>query len=344
MATSPVSTVSKPAFSHFPIALHSEPSEPDRPDPDLLAPDLPHLDSSVWKNQAGASTIPSTAYSGASACESKNGTNSSREQALLDHLPLVRYAARRIHERLPQHVELDDLVSSGFVGLIDALDKFDSTRNVQFRSYAQFRIRGAILDSLRTLDWGSRQLRRQGRSIEEAVQTLTKRLQRIPTEDEIAGELGMSLDRYQEILGDLRGLQIGSLQQTIDEDSTDSELERLPASQEEDPYQRCLRAEMSHRLKSAMEQMPEREARVLTLYYREEMTLKQIGAILGLVESRVSQIRGAAVVRLRGYLNGGRLPDPRRRHISQSGVRAWSRRCTNSGPRLATMAANMEIA
>jgi RNA polymerase sigma factor for flagellar operon FliA len=339
MATSPVSTVSNFAPPHIPIALHSDSSESDRPEPDL-----PHPDGSDWKDKAGASALPSTAHSAASECGANKDANSSRKQALLQHLPLVRYAARRIHERLPQHVELDDLVSAGFVGLIDALDKFDSTRNVQFRSYAQFRIRGAILDSLRTLDWGSRQLRRQGRSIEEAVQTLTRRLQRIPTEDEIAGELGMTLDRYQEVLGELRGLQIGSLQQTVDEDSTDSELERLPASQEEDPYQRCLRAEMFHQVRSAMEQMPEREARVLTLYYREEMTLKQIGAVLGLVESRVSQIRGAAIVRLRGYLNGGRLPDPRRRHISQSRVRAWSRRCTTSGQRSGTMAANTKIA
>ena len=129
-----------------------------------------------------------------------------REQILIEHLPVVRYIARRIHEHLPAHVEMDDLVSAGMVGLADAFNKFDAGKKVQFRSYAQFRIRGAILDSLRTLDWSPRDLRRKGRAIEAAMHTLTGRLGRTPMENEVAAEMDMSLDEYQHLLTDLRGL------------------------------------------------------------------------------------------------------------------------------------------
>lgn len=221
-----------------------------------------------------------------------------REQVLLDHMPLVRFVARRIHERLPQHVELEDLVSAGMLGLIDAFNKFDTGKNVQFRSYAQFRVRGAILDSLRDLDWGSRELRRKGRSIEEAVQKLTQQYSRRPSESEIAVELGMRLSQYQDLLGDLKGLEIGSLQELRSEDS-DEELAFLPTSPEQDPLFLCMKSQLSSQLVEAIQTLPEREARVLAMYYVQEMTLKEIGVVLGLVESRVSQIRAAAVMGLR---------------------------------------------
>ncbi|MEI9969179.1 MAG: sigma-70 family RNA polymerase sigma factor [Terracidiphilus sp.] len=134
-----------------------------------------------------------------------------QERVLLDHLPVVRFIARRIHERLPQHVEMEDLVSAGVVGLMDAFTKFDAAKKVQFRSYAQFRIRGAILDSLRTLDWSPRELRRKGRAVEEAIRMLTARLGRAPGEGEISVQMGTSLDEYQQLLGDLKGLEIGTL-------------------------------------------------------------------------------------------------------------------------------------
>ncbi len=228
-----------------------------------------------------------------------------REQVLMDHLPLVRFVARRIHERLPQHVELEDLVSAGIVGLIDAFNKFDKGKNVQFRSYAQFRIRGAILDSLRTLDWGSRELRRKGRSIEEATQKLTQQLNRRPSEGEVAAELCMALGQYQELLGELKSLEIGSLHEMRNEDSTEEELAYVPTAPEDDPLYRCMKNEMSSQLSAAIAELPERDARVLVLYYVEEMTQKEIGAVLGLVESRVSQIRSAAVNALRARLAGG---------------------------------------
>ena len=225
-----------------------------------------------------------------------------RDQLLLEHLPTVRFLARRIHERLPQHVELDDLISAGVVGLIDAFSKFDHTKKVQFKSYAQFRIRGAILDSLRTLDWSPRELRRKGRAVEEAIRSATQRLGRAPVEAEIAGEMALSLNEYQQLLGELKGLEIGSLHLERSEDSGDEEIAYIPGSPEDDPLFRCLKGEMKQRLADAIEELPEKERMVLTLYYYEELTMKEIGLTLGVVESRVSQIHSSAVLRLRTAL------------------------------------------
>ncbi|MGB7190463.1 MAG: FliA/WhiG family RNA polymerase sigma factor [Acidobacteriaceae bacterium] len=225
-----------------------------------------------------------------------------QEQLMIEHLPTVRYLARRIHERLPQHVEIDDLVSAGVLGLIDAFRKFDPGKKVQFRSYAQFRIRGAILDSLRTLDWSPRDLRRKGRAIEEAIRALTARTGRAPSEPEIAAELGMELGEYQQLLGELKGLEIGTLHVEHSEDSGEEELAYVPNRPEDDPLFCCLKSEMRSRLASAIDRLPERERLVMTLYYYEEMTMKEIGLTLGVVESRVSQIHASAVLHLRSLL------------------------------------------
>jgi RNA polymerase sigma factor for flagellar operon FliA len=225
-----------------------------------------------------------------------------RDFLLMEHLPTVRYLARRIHERLPQHVELDDLVSAGVVGLIDAFSKFDHTKKVQFKSYAQFRIRGAILDSLRTLDWSPRELRRKGRAVEEAIRSVTQRMGRAPSEQEIAQEMELTLAEYQLLLGDLKGLEIGSLHMERSEDSGDEELAYIPGSSDDDPLFRCLKGEMKQRLADAIDDLPEKERMVLTLYYYEELTMKEIGLTLGVVESRVSQIHSSAVLRLRTAL------------------------------------------
>jgi RNA polymerase sigma factor for flagellar operon FliA len=241
---------------------------------------------------------------------SESSAATGRDQLLLEHLPTVRYLARRIHERLPQHVELDDLVSAGVVGLIDAFSKFDHTKKVQFKSYAQFRIRGAILDSLRTLDWSPRELRRKGRAVEEAIRAVTHKLGRVPSEQEIAKEMSLGLAEYQQLLGELKGLEIGSLHMERTEDSGDEELAYIPGAPDEDPLFRCLQGEMKQRLIDAIEELPEKERMVLTLYYYEELTMKEIGLTLGVVESRVSQIHSSAVVRLRVSLAGMRSENP----------------------------------
>jgi RNA polymerase sigma factor FliA len=239
------------------------------------------------------------------------GIGGEEERLLLEHLPIVRFLARRIHERLPQHVEMEDLVSAGVVGLMDAFRKFDPQKKVQFRSYAQFRIRGAILDSLRTLDWSPRELRRKGRAVEEAVRLLTARLGRAPGETELASELDLTLDQYQALLGDLKGLEIGTLHTEHNEDSGEEELAYVPGQPEDDPLFSCLRGELKERLADAIERLPERERLVMTLYYYEELTMREIGLALGVVESRISQIHASAVVHLRAALRDLGRPAPR---------------------------------
>jgi RNA polymerase sigma factor for flagellar operon FliA len=134
------------------------------------------------------------------------------ERVMTEHLPIVRFIARRIHDRLPPHVPIEDLYSAGVLGLLDAFGRFDPSKKVLFRTYAQYRIRGSILDSLRTLDWGPRELRRKGRAVEDAIQTLMAQFQRSPIDIEIAQKLNISLAAYQQLLGELKGLELGSLQ------------------------------------------------------------------------------------------------------------------------------------
>jgi len=225
-----------------------------------------------------------------------------QERLLLEHLPIVRFLARRIHERLPQHVDVEDLVSAGVVGLMDAFTKFDPGKKVQFRSYAQFRIRGAILDSLRTLDWSPRELRRKGRAVEEAIRSVTARLGRPAVEGEDATEMGVGLQEYQQLLGELKGLEIGTLHVERNEDSGEEELAYVPGRPEEDPLFCCLRGELEEKLSEAIAHLPGRERLVMTLYYYEELTMREIGLALGVVESRVSQVHASAVVHLRAAL------------------------------------------
>jgi RNA polymerase sigma factor for flagellar operon FliA len=227
-----------------------------------------------------------------------------REQMLLRHLPGVRYMAHRIHERLPQHVELEDMVSAGVIGLIDAFNKFDHTKQVQFYNYAQFRIRGAILDSLRVGDWSPRELRRKGRAVQEAIQAITRIEGRTPTEPEIARELHLPLNEYQLLVGQLKGLEIGSLSLERHADSGEDKLASIAGSPEDAPLYQCLQGEKRQMLIDAIDELPEKERMVLTLYYYEELTMKDIGLTLGVVESRISQIHAAAVARLRNKLKG----------------------------------------
>jgi RNA polymerase sigma factor FliA len=258
---------------------------------------------------------------------------SEQERMMVEHLPIVRFLARRIHERLPQHVDIEDLVSAGVLGLMDAFTKFDPEKKVQFRSYAQFRIRGAILDSLRTLDWSPRDLRRKGRAVEEAIRTLTARFGRTATESEVAAEMNLGLAAYQQLLGELKGLDIGTLHMERSEDSGEEELAYIPNKPDEDPLFRCLRGEMRQRLADAIAELPERERLVMTLYYYEEMTMKEIGLTLGVVESRVSQIHASAVLHLRVLLAdlGARRGPAEKPHAARS--REERRTPPGRGPR-----------
>jgi RNA polymerase sigma factor FliA len=231
-----------------------------------------------------------------------------QELVMIENLPMVRLVARRIHERLPQHVQIEDLYGAGVLGLVDAFGRFDPSKLVQFRTYAQFRVRGAILDSLRTLDWSPRELRRKGRAVEQAIQSLTAQFHRSPIDIEIAQKLHIPLATYQQLLGELKGLEIGTLHSQHSEDSEEEQLVYLPSSPEDDPLFRHLHTEMSQRLTEAVSDLFERERLIVTLYYYEELTMKEIGLILGIVESRVSQIHASAVLHLRARLSAPAQP------------------------------------
>lgn len=252
------------------------------------------------------------------------------ERVIQEQLPQVRYIARRIHERLPRHVQLEDLVHAGIIGLIDAVHKFDAGRNVQFKSYAKFRIRGAILDSLRELDWSPRDLRRKARKIEETASTLGTRLGRAATETEIAAELGMTLADFQSLVGDLEGLDLGSLQIESSGEGREEDLcEYIPSDPEHSPYYLCLRSEMKGLLASAISTLNDREQQVLSLYYFEELTMKEVGAVLGIGESRVSQIHSLALIRLRAQIQdslASKAMPPQPGHVIDSLLEgAWRR-------------------
>ena len=227
-----------------------------------------------------------------------------REKLLLEHLPQVRYIARRIHDRVPPQVLLEDLVHAGILGLMDAVKKYDPSKNVQLKHYAEFRIRGAILDSLRQVDWSPRTLRRQARRMEQAISDCKARFGRDPTEPEIAAELNVTLESLQHLLGDLRGLDIGSLQAEANEPGAGEDALQISAGvDEEDPYHQTLRSEMTALLAKAVGELPAREREVLALYHYEELTMKEVGAVLGIGESRVSQIHTTALLRLRVRLH-----------------------------------------
>lgn len=233
-----------------------------------------------------------------------------RERLIMEHLPQVRLIARRIHERLPDSVSLEDLVSTGIVGLISAIDRFDPSQNVKLKTYAEYKIRGAILDSLRGLDWAPRQQRRRSRLIEAAIAELEQKLHRSPSEEEIAAALEIPLEEYHEWLSDARGVSLGSLEHhPPDEEGRD--LLRFVADKEEDwPLHLLERAELKRLLAQAISRMPYVERTVLGLYFQHELTLREIAGIVRLHESRVSQLKSQAILRLRALLQkkwpGGR--------------------------------------
>ena len=241
-----------------------------------------------------------------------------RERLLLEHLPQVQYVARRIHGRLPQHVLLEDLVHAGILGLMDAVRKYDPSKNVQLKHYAEFRIRGAILDSLRLVDWSPRALRRQARRMEQAINQCKARLGRDPSETEIAEEMQVSLVSLQRLQGDLRGLDIGSLQADADEPGEREISQTRAEATEEDPYHQAVRSETKRLLEQAIGELPGREREVLALYHFQEMTMKQVGAMMRIGESRVSQIHTSALLRLRERLAGTLSSRPPLMHASGS--------------------------
>jgi RNA polymerase sigma factor FliA len=224
-----------------------------------------------------------------------------RDRVVLEHLPLVKAIAVRVHENLPVHVDLDDLVHAGILGLFDAANKFNPDKQVVFSSYAKHRIKGAILDSLRQLDWASRDMRRRHKQVEAATRDLAATLQRTPTEAEVAEKLGMDVDRWRNMMLDLRNVGLISASSRSNE-SEDLPAPDFPSKPETQPDSICAREQLKHVLGDAMKTLPERYQKVVLLYYTNEMTMKEIGGVLGINESRVSQIHKSALEKMMAVL------------------------------------------
>lgn len=225
-----------------------------------------------------------------------------REQLILEHLPQVKLIARRIHERVPVSVSLDDLISTGILGLIAAIDRYDATQDVKLKTYAEYKIRGAILDSLRELDWAPRQQRKRAKLIESAIAVLEQQLQRNPSEEEIASHLKLTINEYYEWLGEVRSLTLGSLENAGNEEEGRDLLRYVSDDSESWPSEIFERSELEKLLARAIECMPYIERTVLSLYYYEELTLREIAQVVELHESRISQLKSQAIIRLRSYM------------------------------------------
>jgi RNA polymerase sigma factor for flagellar operon FliA len=230
-------------------------------------------------------------------------TDDEREALTVESLPLIKHIAHKVAIRLPSTVEMRDLINAGVLGLLDAIDKFEPERGVKFKTYAEVRIRGAILDSLRDLDWAPRSLRRKSKDLEKAYLDLGQKLGRPATDEEVAAALGANIEEFHALVDQLHGLTVGSFENPSDaEERGESQINYYPDDGSNDPAARFESKELSEILAEAIESLPERERMVLSLYYHEEFTMKEIGALLGVNESRVSQIHTKATLRLRGKL------------------------------------------
>jgi RNA polymerase sigma factor for flagellar operon FliA len=225
-----------------------------------------------------------------------------REQIIKDYVPLVKFVAHRVASRLPSHVELDDLIHSGILGLMDAIEKFEPARNIKFKTYAELRIKGAILDGLRELDWVPRSLRRKKKDIESAYHLLEQQMGRAATDEQVADHLGIPLEELHKNLDDLKGVTLGTFVEVGEDGEGESLISFVPDPDAEDPSQTYQASEIKEILREAMDILPKKEKFVVQLYYFDELTMKEIGTLLNITESRVSQLHTKAMLRLRGKL------------------------------------------
>ncbi len=241
----------------------------------------------------------------------KDGEDSqARDELILNFSPLVKYVAGRLASSLPQSVDTADLISYGVFGLIDAIEKYDPARAIKFETYAIARIKGAIIDELRAMDWVPRSVRSRGREIENAYVALENKLKRVPSDQEVADHMGVSLKDFQDILTKLSYTSVVSFEELWvggDRDEGQSAIGSIRDETAEDPVSMFESSEMKGILASAIERLPEREKTVVALYYYEGLTLKEIGQVLGVTESRVSQLHTKAVLRLRAKLHASQV-------------------------------------
>lgn len=223
-----------------------------------------------------------------------------RENLITSHLGKVKFIADRFAAKLPPSVELDDLYGAGVIGLIDAVERFDKTRGIAFTTFAEMRVRGAILDNLRLLDWASRSTRKRSREVQNAFSEVEQENGRSATEEEVAEKLQIPLSELRENLRDMRGLTLANLDEP--DETTGLSLAELISNDDASPHENLESGQQRRLLVEAIDELPERERQVIALYYIEELNMKEIGEVLSVSESRVSQLRTQAIVRLRNKI------------------------------------------
>src|SRR5947208_6464032 len=229
-------------------------------------------------------------------------TAAERDALINETLPLIKHIAHRVAIRVPNNVEIRDLINAGVLGLMDAIEKFEPERNVKFKTYAEVRIRGAILDSLRDLDWAPRSLRKKSKDLERMYTDLSQKLGRPATDEEVSEAMGGNIEDFHALVDKLHGLTIGSFENLSDSEDSENYINYYPDDGSNDPYAKFETNELTALLAEAIEELPEKERLVLSLYYYEEFTMKEIGTVLGVNESRVSQLHTKATLRLRSRL------------------------------------------
>jgi RNA polymerase sigma factor FliA len=231
-------------------------------------------------------------------------TVAQRDELIVGHLPQIQYIAYRISLKLPAYIEVNDLVSAGILGLLDAIERFDPTRGVKFKTYAELRIRGAILDSLRNLDWAPRSLRKKGKDLEHVCWDLEQRLGRPASDTEVCEEMEISLDKFYELAAKIKNLNMDSFWEPSgqDGDQNSKQLLNVPDASHLDQFFDFHKSEIKSILRTFIDTLPKRERLVVSLYYFDELTMKEIGRNLNVNESRVSQLHTKAIVRLRTKL------------------------------------------
>jgi RNA polymerase sigma factor for flagellar operon FliA len=242
----------------------------------------------------------------------KSGDEKAREQLVLAYSPLVKFVAGRMSSGLPAHIEESDLISYGLLGLIGAIERFDPAREIKFETFAVSRIKGSIIDELRSLDWVPRSVRAKAREIEAAQAKLERELGRTPSDEEVAGALEMSMEDFQESLMQISNSSVVALDElwAVSDSSGDqvSLLDTMKDPSAVDPARELGVSELKDRLATAISKLPEREKLVIALYYYENLTLREIGEVLGVTESRVSQLHTKAVLRLKARLQSEMEP------------------------------------
>jgi RNA polymerase sigma factor for flagellar operon FliA len=245
--------------------------------------------------------------------EPRKMSQADKDKLILEYSPLIKFIAQKIAVRLPSNIELDDLISSGVIGLMDAIDKYDPTRDNKFKTYAEFRVRGAILDELRAQDWVPRSIRDKAKLLDKTMVQLEVELGRIATDEEIAKALDCSIEEYHDLINQVRPVSLLSIDeaQTFSTVDKKSILNILEGTRLNNPFNQLNMKTIKSVVTQAIEELPERQRLVLSLYYYEDLNLKEIGKVLRVTESRVSQLHAQAVSRLRAKLTqtlgGGEL-------------------------------------